>query len=109
MAETLRLEIEPFGVKTVQVVTGAVKSKGQTYFEDWKLPENSLYKEVEELIANRARGGDGHPRDDTDKYAKSVVNDILSGKIGKIWRGGNAIATKQATTSDVPQSLLVSL
>lgn len=108
MAETLRLEIEPFGVKTVQVVTGAVKSKGQTYFKDWKLPENSLYRSVEEVIAIRARGGDGHPREDTEMYAKDVVDDILSGKTGKIWRGGNALSTKHATTSDVPQSLLVS-
>ncbi|TVY33838.1 Short-chain dehydrogenase [Lachnellula subtilissima] len=106
VAETLRLEIEPFGVKVVQVVTGAVRSNGQTYFEDWKLPEDSLYKPIEALIANRARGGDGHPREETEKYAKDVVDDIISGKTGKVWRGGNATSTKRATTSDVSQSLL---
>jgi 1-acylglycerone phosphate reductase len=109
VAETLRLEIEPFGVKTIQVVTGAVKSNGQTYFEDWKLPEDSLYKEIEGLIANRVRGGDGHPREDTEEYAKNVVDDILSGKTGKVWRGGDAVSTKQATTTNIPQHLLVSL
>jgi len=40
VAETLRLEIEPFGVKVIQIVTGAVKSNGRTYFEDWKLPDD---------------------------------------------------------------------
>ncbi|TVY51090.1 Short-chain dehydrogenase cctT [Lachnellula cervina] len=106
IAETLRLKIEPFSVKVVQVVTGAVRSNGQTYFEDWKLPEDSLYKPIEALIANRARRGDGHPRVETEKYAKDVVDDIISGKTGKVWRGGNATSTKRATTSDVSQSLL---
>lgn len=96
-------------MKVIQVVTGAVESNGQTYFQDWKLPEDSLYKPIEALIANRVRGGDGHPREDTEKYAKEVVEDILSGKTGKIWRGGNATSTKGATTSDVDRSLLVSL
>jgi len=95
-------------VKVVQVVTGAVKSNGQTYFEDWKLPENSLYKPIETLIANCVHRGDGHLREDTGSHAKDVVDDFLLGKTGKFWRGGGATSTMHATTSDVPQSLLVS-
>jgi 1-acylglycerone phosphate reductase len=102
------LEIEPFSVKIAQIVTGAVKSNGQTYFENWKLPEDSLYRYIEALIAHRVHGGDGHPREETGKYAKDVVDDILSGKTGKVWRGGDTISTKGAMTSDVSQSLLVS-
>lgn len=96
-------------MKVVQVVTCAVKSKGQTYFGDWELPDNSLYKPIEELIVHRVRGGDGYLREDAENYAKEVVDDILSGKTGKIWRGGNALSTKHATTSEVPQTLLVSI
>ncbi|CAG8955593.1 hypothetical protein HYFRA_00009547 [Hymenoscyphus fraxineus] len=106
LAETLRLEIEPFGVKTVQVITGAVQSNGQTYFGDWKLPDGSLYKPIEELIKNRTQGGDGHPREATEKYAREVVGDILEGRTGKVWRGGNSGSTKRAVTTDVPQDLL---
>lgn len=36
------------------------------------------------------------------------MSDILSGKTGKIWRGGNATSAKVATTSEVLQSFLVS-
>ncbi|CAG8979936.1 hypothetical protein HYALB_00013520 [Hymenoscyphus albidus] len=106
LAETIRLEIEPFGVKTLQVVTGAVESNGQTYFGDWKLPDDSMYKPIEELIKHRVRGGDGHPREAAEKYAQEVVGDILEGKTGKVWRGGNSASTKRAVTTDVPQALL---
>lgn len=47
IAETLRLELQPFGVGVLCVVTGAVQTNGQTYFEDWKLPEDSLYRPIE--------------------------------------------------------------
>jgi hypothetical protein len=40
---------------------------------------------------------------------KTVVNDILSNKTGKVWTGRTAIATKGVMTSNVPQYLLASL
>ncbi|KAL2802829.1 hypothetical protein BJX63DRAFT_425776 [Aspergillus granulosus] len=80
IADTLRLELSPFHVRVLCVVTGAVKTMGQTYFGDWKLPEDSLYKPIEETIANRARGGDGNPREDLMKYSRKVVTGIVSGK-----------------------------
>ncbi|KAL3472201.1 hypothetical protein BJX99DRAFT_9551 [Aspergillus californicus] len=33
------------------------QTMGQTYFGDFKLPENSLYKHIEEIIVSRAQGG----------------------------------------------------
>ncbi|GAW16517.1 hypothetical protein ANO14919_059470 [Xylariales sp. No.14919] len=42
VAETLRLELGPFGVGVLEVITGAVKSRGQTYFGDLKLPDQSV-------------------------------------------------------------------
>lgn len=50
IAETMRLELKPFGVDVLSVVTGAVKSQGQTYFGDFALPENSLYKPIEDSV-----------------------------------------------------------
>jgi hypothetical protein len=38
VAETLRLELGPFGVGVLEVVTGGVKTNGQTYFGDFKFP-----------------------------------------------------------------------
>ncbi|KAF3070403.1 NADPH-dependent 1-acyldihydroxyacetone phosphate reductase [Daldinia childiae] len=54
VAETLRLELAPFGVDVLEIVTGAVKTLGQTYFGDFQLPAESLYKGIEDTIAGRA-------------------------------------------------------
>jgi 1-acylglycerone phosphate reductase len=106
-SETLRLELQPFGVHVSSIVTGAVRTKGQTYFEDWKLPDHSLYKPIETIIHERARGGDGVPRMDTMEYADQVVTDIISRSgDGRFWCGTNAEKTKPA--SSAPQSLIVS-
>lgn len=62
MADTLRLELVPFNVKVLCIATGAVRTLGQTYFSDLKLPDNSLYKPIEETVVTRAQGNDGTER-----------------------------------------------
>ncbi|KAI1253629.1 hypothetical protein MGN70_004020 [Eutypa lata] len=105
MAETLRLELSPFHVKVLSVVTGALKTMGQTHFDNWKLPENSLYSPVESTIRDRARGQEGAPRMEADDYAKRVVSEIISGRTGKFWYGASASAVKFGT-SYLPTSLM---
>ena len=97
----------PFGVKVLSVVTGAVRTNGQSYFEDWTLPKGSLYKPIEELIANRARGHDGVKRMDTMEFANKVANDIIGGASGKIWCGSNAGGVRFGSLF-MPQSVMVS-
>ncbi|TGJ78223.1 hypothetical protein E0Z10_g10541 [Xylaria hypoxylon] len=104
VAETLRLEVAPFGIGVLEVVTGAVKSKGQTYFGDFNLPQQSS---IEPTIASRAQGTDGLPRMDTMEYAKAVVDDVLQRTIGRVWHGGFADKVKMSTTATaVPQSAM---
>jgi 1-acylglycerone phosphate reductase len=91
----------------LSVVTGAVQTNGQTYFEDWKLPDDSLYKPIESLIADRTRGHDGVKRMNLADYANKVTNDILRGASGKIWCGTNAGGVKFGE-GFMPQSLMVS-
>lgn len=74
-----------FGVTVLIVTTCAVKTKGQTYFEDWKLPAKSIYKQVEDKIAARARVHDGIERMVTMAYGNKVVNKIESGASGRVW------------------------
>jgi 1-acylglycerone phosphate reductase len=107
LSETLRLELLPFGVNVLSVVTGAVQSEGQTYFQDWKLPEGSIYKPTESLIAERTRGNDGHGRIDRTQYADYFVEEVIGGKGGKIWQGTNASAERFGS-SDLAQSMMVS-
>ncbi|KAI0873936.1 hypothetical protein GGS24DRAFT_461274 [Hypoxylon argillaceum] len=107
VGETLRLEIAPFGVGVLEVVTGAVKSRGQAYFGDFSLPTESLYKSIEPTIAIRAQGGDGLRRMDTLEYANSVTDDILARTAGRVWYGGFAEQTKMSTTATgVPQTAM---
>jgi 1-acylglycerone phosphate reductase len=100
--------VQPFGVKVMMIVTGAVISKGQTYFGDFALPENSLYKRIESTIAARARGEDGVTRMPTADYATAVVDEITKRISGKFWYGDYAEGVKSAWTPQVPQELLVS-
>ncbi|RYP09622.1 hypothetical protein DL764_001164 [Monosporascus ibericus] len=108
VAETLRLELAPFGVGVLEIVTGAVKTMGQTYFGNFQLPAQSLYKSIEDTIANRAQGNDGLPRMDLMEYAAVVVDEIIKGTTGRFWYGNNADRVKMGTTAtEVPQSTMV--
>lgn len=108
-AETLRLELAPFGVDVLEIVTGAVETRGQTYFGDFKLPEKSLYKSIEDVIASRAQGNDGLPRMKAAEYAAAVADQIKSRTTGRFWYGNNAESTRMSTTATaVPQSAMVS-
>ena len=106
MAETLRLELAPFGVGVLSVVTGAVKSQGQTYFGDLELPPHSLYKSIQGTVVSRAQGNDGVPRMDTSEYASAVVDDIVNRKTGRVWYGTFSERVKMSTTSTVPQDVM---
>ncbi|KAI1800745.1 putative hydroxybutyrate dehydrogenase [Daldinia bambusicola] len=106
-AETLRLELAPFGVDVLEVVTGGVKTMGQTYFGDFQLPEQSLYKSVEDTVAMRAQGNEGMPRMETREYATAVVEAIKKRTTGRFWYGNNADQIKMSTTAtSVPQSAI---
>ncbi|KAF7935311.1 uncharacterized protein EAE97_008218 [Botrytis byssoidea] len=95
LSETLRLEIQPFGIHVSSIVTGAVQTNGQTHFDDRKLPHDPLYKLIENTIHNRARAGDGVLRINTVEYAEQVVNSIVGRKCnGRFWCGTNATQTK---------------
>ncbi|CAJ2500628.1 Uu.00g034810.m01.CDS01 [Anthostomella pinea] len=107
VADTLRLELAPFGVDVLEVVTGGVKTMGQTSFGNFELPANSLYKIIEDTIAGRARGLDGMPKMDTLEYAAAVVDQITQRATGRFWYGQNVEGVKMSTTAvAVPQSAM---
>lgn len=100
MADTLRLELIPFKVKVLCIVTGAVQTQGQTYFGDFKLPENSLYRPIEKTIAARAQGQDGTERMPLMDYSSQVAAQIESGGTGRFWCGANSANTKASISGD---------
>ncbi|OQD72945.1 hypothetical protein PENDEC_c018G06803 [Penicillium decumbens] len=93
MAEVFRLELSPFGVKVLSVVTGAISTNCQTCFEDWALPTDSRYKAIESTLANVAHD---MVRTPLATYATEVVDNILCGTTGRIWLGERAEQMKNA-------------
>ncbi|KAJ5089663.1 hypothetical protein N7532_008347 [Penicillium argentinense] len=94
IAEVFRLDLAPFNVKRLYVVTGAVPTNGQSYFEDWALPSGSLYKPVEKIMASVVRATNGMARMPRVEYANTVVDTILASTTGRIWMGGRAQEAK---------------
>lgn len=66
-----------------------------------------MYKSIEQMGGDRARGIDGTKRESAEEYANGVVDFIVAGKSGRVWKGVNAGGVKCATTW-LPQSMMVS-
>lgn len=109
MADTLRLELIPFHVKVLCIPTGAVRTQGQTYFGDFKLPENSLYKPIEQTIAARAQGQDGTERMLLMDYSSQVAAQIEKGATGRFWCGANSDKTKASLSGDSNEMMVSTL
>ncbi|GAM33639.1 hypothetical protein TCE0_011r00693 [Talaromyces pinophilus] len=97
LMDTMRVELKPFGVSTLSVVNGVVRSNAQNWkhFEDRKLPDNSLYKSLEQHIHDRISEKDGVYNDgivrvDTAQHAQKLVDEILAGTTGTLWIRGQA-------------------
>lgn len=89
LSETMRLELQPLGVRVISLVTGAIATNIMTGASVADLPESSPYKveSVEAAIVKMTSAKDGIKRTPADEYAKMVVNDTLGGSSGRIWRG----------------------
>jgi 1-acylglycerone phosphate reductase len=87
-SNTLRVELAPFGVKVIIIVTGGVKSNIARM--DRVLKEDSIYTPLSAEYLRRTKHSQevGMP---TDKYAKSVVSQLLGRKPKEwIWEGFGA-------------------
>jgi 1-acylglycerone phosphate reductase len=82
-SNTLRVEMEPLGVKVITIVTGGVKSRISRVGR--VLPENSFYSELDEQYKRRQ----GHSQEgamSNEDYARSVVRQVLPGGGPWPWR-----------------------
>jgi len=91
LSNTLRLEMAPFNVRVVIIMTGAVNTKfyANAGSDQFQLPSTSRYLPMEETVRKYANGED-HIGVPARQYADKVVGDILGGAKGKIWSGGLA-------------------
>ncbi|KAH6645306.1 hypothetical protein BKA67DRAFT_584760 [Truncatella angustata] len=90
-----RLELEPFGVKVIDLKTGAVASnliRNQKALTPLSLPKASIYQPAREAVESAMRNDKmadvGTP---ANQWAKEVVGDLLKKSPPLvIWRGANA-------------------
>ncbi|CZR63966.1 related to 1-acyldihydroxyacetone-phosphate reductase [Phialocephala subalpina] len=89
-SNTLRLELEPFGVRVLVVVTGGVKSRiART---ERVLPEGSLYVDIESSFERRVK----HSQEGAmlaEVYARGVVREALKSDWRQkkwMWRGNKS-------------------
>jgi 1-acylglycerone phosphate reductase len=83
-ANTLRVELAPFDVKVITIVTGGVKSNISSHVKR-VLPEDSVYSPLEENYVRRQ----GHSQEGAmlnKAYAESVIKQVLPGSGPWPWR-----------------------
>ena len=101
-ADTLRVELAPFGIHVVTVITGGVKSNiART---DRTLKPGSLWEGYEEQYARRQVYSQ-EVGQDTTAYARVVVNQAITsrGRLwnrNEIWAGGSTFGVKVARFLD---------
>ncbi|EXJ87652.1 hypothetical protein A1O1_04576 [Capronia coronata CBS 617.96] len=95
ISETLRLELQPFGITVIELKTGLVRSnliKNHEIATQPQLPENLIYTPAKEQVETALRQerfvGEGLP---ADQWATAVTQDILQKQPPPvIWRGDSA-------------------
>ncbi|OBT51450.1 hypothetical protein VE04_08455 [Pseudogymnoascus sp. 24MN13] len=89
ISETLRLEMEPLGVKVVTVILGGVETTGNNpdNRKDLELPANSYYQKIAAIINRHNKALIHNKKQNVDVAANNVVNDVLSGRTGFARRG----------------------
>lgn len=97
MSETLRVELEPLGVRVVTIMSGSVdtpmftKPSGQL-----RLPETSYYHDAVDA-AYKERMDHRTKATNVDAFAGKLVKDILGGSRGPIWQGALSLMVRYMT------------
>lgn len=108
-SETWRLELQPLGVRTITLITLAIKTKEAPRNENIPpIPQSSYYYHIRDFIYDltdyKLQQGPTLPVRD---YALRVVREVEKGSVGMIWVGKNATMTKWAWWLS-PRSIRVS-
>ncbi|KAE8451659.1 hypothetical protein EG329_003116 [Mollisiaceae sp. DMI_Dod_QoI] len=78
LSDNLRIELSPWGVKVINVITGGIKTKFFDNMPDQHLPPNSFYEAAREDIEPIIRGSFIEKSAwDVDRYAVAVVANAL--------------------------------
>lgn len=93
--EAWRLELAPFGVRVVSVITGTVATRFFENVPEYKAPEGSLYavtesdiRDIENHIGKTMPAGE---------FADDVVDSVIAGANGRIYKGNNSNLVRLVT------------
>ena len=89
LSETARLELAPLGVKVITLVLGAVESHMSKKRTE-EIPATSYYRPIKQHL-DADPGWNAIP---VEKFSRTMVDDVLGGKTGKIYAGGDSLAVK---------------
>ncbi|KAI1455761.1 putative short-chain dehydrogenase/reductase [Annulohypoxylon moriforme] len=94
LSEVLRVELEPLGVRVVTAVIGLVDTHifANSSVDEFCLPLNSYYEPVRQFLIDTREGKKVVKLENVDVTARYLVDDILGGAKGCIWRG--AVSTE---------------
>ncbi|EXJ96424.1 hypothetical protein A1O1_01550 [Capronia coronata CBS 617.96] len=95
-SETWRLELAPLGVRTLTLVTAAVKSNVWVNMAPPTIPENSYYHPLQGYITDLSDGRLQKDGITAKEYGDKVVREVEKGTTGKLWVGGGAAAARIA-------------
>ncbi|KAJ9603326.1 NADPH-dependent 1-acyl dihydroxyacetone phosphate reductase [Cladophialophora chaetospira] len=94
LTDCMRIELAPFDVRVVEVVTGMASSNITKFEATPRLPQGSIYSPVRERFEKSMKGADADGYQmSAEKWAKRVVSDLLDRWFGTpkwIWRGAFA-------------------
>jgi 1-acylglycerone phosphate reductase len=91
--DTQRIELEPFGIRVIDLKTGSVESNfGLNRTNAPHIPENSLYQPIKDKVEFVIQGTFTESyAEERMPWAKHVVGDLLQDNPPhQIWRGGKA-------------------
>ncbi|KAI1105909.1 NAD(P)-binding protein [Jackrogersella minutella] len=102
LSDSLRLELQPFGIKVIDLRTGVVRTnliKNLQEKSNPTLPKGSIYEPAKDVVekALRQEGfeGQGMP---AEQWAEAVVKDLQKASPPPIiWRGESAMLTRIST------------
>ncbi|KIY68360.1 NAD(P)-binding protein [Cylindrobasidium torrendii FP15055 ss-10] len=106
-SDTLRVELEPFGVSVTECMTSRVISEITTNsaHAERRLPPDSLYLPVEEYYIQR-KSDSLQGALDTATYAKQVVNQVTKSTPPKWYWAGNLAWVVWGVTTFFPRSFM---
>jgi NAD(P)-dependent dehydrogenase (short-subunit alcohol dehydrogenase family) len=88
LSDGLRMELAPFGIRVVMIQPGGVRSAFGNHAEEAiRLPQDSVYRPVEDNILARAQAGQ-QGATPVEEFVIPVVDKLLEGSPPAIIRGG---------------------